>query len=80
MNEYVSYVVRQIGEYTKEGKDEEVKEVLRKVLPKRAASFQPTDKFTYNGLDIVDGELQILYSYKYLGRCVACAVFYRDEC
>ncbi|KZV98884.1 hypothetical protein EXIGLDRAFT_274983 [Exidia glandulosa HHB12029] len=67
INEYFNTLVRKIGEYTKDGKDEEAKEVLRKVVPKRSASLQADDKVSYCGLRVADGEFQVIFNYKNLG-------------
>lgn len=67
INEYYSSLVNAVRDYTNQGKDEEAKEVLRKVVPKHSSTIDATDKVSYCGLDIVDGELRVVFNYKYLG-------------
>lgn len=66
VNEYYSSLERRLGDYTKQGKDEEAKEALRKVLTKRSSSFQATDAkgISYCGLQIVDGELLVVFNHQ----------------
>lgn len=61
---YFEALCSSVEGYTNKGKDEEAKEVLRKVISKNSATMVAVDNVSYCDLAIIDGELAVVYNYK----------------
>ncbi|EJD38373.1 hypothetical protein AURDEDRAFT_172615 [Auricularia subglabra TFB-10046 SS5] len=70
---YFEALCDSVDKYTKKGKDEEAKEVIRKVVPKNSATLTAVDNVSYCGLAIVDGEFAVVFNYKNLGSNISYA-------
>jgi len=67
VNNYVTSFIDQLKTYTKDGKDEEAKEAIRKTAKQHSVTLLPDDSVSYCGIEIKDGEIRLLFKPTYLG-------------
>jgi len=67
INGYFVAFIEKLKKYTDDAKDAEAMEALRKVVKQRSITLVPTDKVSYCGVEIKDGEIRLLFKHSYLG-------------
>jgi len=67
VNNYINSFIDRLKDYTKNGKDEEAKEAVRKVAKQHSITLLPDEAVHYCGMNIKDGEIRLLFRPKDLG-------------
>lgn len=65
IHDYFDNFIRRVSDFVKEGKDTESVEALKKVAPKNVMNLVPedSDKFSYCGVEIYDGQIWIKFNH-----------------